>query len=77
MNTEETYHFKAGFDPKCPKVDCGSTDIQVSLSEDLRGPVNGQYEVIYCGKCHTFLGAHPAIEKDELPQQHGMLLPKR
>ncbi|MES2822828.1 MAG: hypothetical protein V4732_04440 [Pseudomonadota bacterium] len=53
-------HFKGGFDPKCPK--CGSTDLKVSLSEDLWG-VNGQYEVIYCAEktCRTFLSAFPVV----------------
>ncbi|MNG17919.1 hypothetical protein D3C84_1019390 [compost metagenome] len=50
-------HFKAGFNPKCPH--CKQEDLRVSLSEDLHGPCNGQYEVIYCGDCHAFLAAHP------------------
>ncbi|WP_171733224.1 MULTISPECIES: hypothetical protein [Vibrio] len=58
-NYEEPYHFKAGFHPKCPK--CESTDIGISLSEYLYGPANGNYEVIYCKSCHTFLGAHPIV----------------
>lgn len=53
------YHFKQGFNPKCPS--CGKENIQVSLSETLYGPCNGNYEVIYCGDCKTFLGAHPIV----------------
>ncbi|WP_217537317.1 hypothetical protein [Vibrio metschnikovii] len=58
----DPYHFKQGFHPKCPS--CTSTDIKISLSEYLYGPCNGNYEVIYCGKCHTFLGAHPIVIKN-------------
>lgn len=56
---ESSCHFKAGFDPKCPK--CESTKLTISTSEDLFGPCNGFYEVIYCTDCHTFLGAHPIV----------------
>jgi len=55
---QDPNHFKAGFNPKCPK--CEKENIQVSLS-DLWGPCNGQYEIIYCGDCKTFLGAHPIV----------------
>jgi hypothetical protein len=58
---KDPYHFKQGFHPKCPQPNCGSTDIQISLSEHLYGPCNGNYEVIYCGECKTFLGAHPVV----------------
>lgn len=63
-NYEDPYHFRAGFDPICPKAGCNSTDIKVSLSEHLHGPANGPYEVIYCGNCKTFLGAHPVVLKN-------------
>jgi hypothetical protein len=55
----DPYHFKQGFNPKCPY--CKGEDIKVSLSEYLYGPCNGQYEVIYCAndKCHSFLAAVP------------------
>ncbi|HCG9432668.1 TPA: hypothetical protein NJ811_004721 [Vibrio parahaemolyticus] len=56
---QEPYHFKQGFHPKCPK--CESVNIDISLSEHLYGPANGNYEVIYCRDCHTFLGAHPIL----------------
>jgi hypothetical protein len=59
QDRQDPYHFKAGFHPKCPQ--CQKENIQVSLSEHLYGPANGQYEVIYCGDCHTFLGAHPVV----------------
>lgn len=55
-------HFKQGFHPKCPV--CQNTNIDISLSEYLYGPANGNYEVIYCKDCHTFLGAHPVVIKD-------------
>jgi len=58
---KEPYHFKAGFHPKCPNSECKSTNIDISLSEHLYGPANGNYEVIYCKDCHTFLGAHPVV----------------
>ena len=57
--TEQNYHFKEGFNPKCPH--CQKENIKISLSEYLYGPCNGNYEVIYCGDCKTFLGAHPTV----------------
>jgi hypothetical protein len=62
---KDPHHFKQGFHPKCPK--CESTSIDVSLSEYLYGPANGNYEVIYCKSCHTFLGAHPVVIKNLFP----------
>ena len=58
---EDGYHFKQGFDPKCPH--CGESDFRISLDEHLTGPANGRYEIIYCGnpKCLAFLGAVPVV----------------
>lgn len=62
MSDKDPYHFKQGFHPKCPI--CQNTNIAISLSEHLYGPANGNYEVIYCQDCHTFLGAHPIVTKN-------------
>mgnify|MGYP003157113576 CR=1 FL=1 len=56
---KDPVHFKAIGKPKCPNQSCQSTDLKVSLSEHLFGPCNGQYEVVYCAGCLTFLSAHP------------------
>ena len=57
----QPYHFKAGFTPLCPHCKHPDGDIRISLDENLHGPCNGPYEVIYCAndECHAFLGAHP------------------
>ena len=56
---QDPVKFKAIGRPKCPNQDCRSTNLDVSLSEHLFGPCNGQYEVVYCAECLTFLSAHP------------------
>ena len=56
---KDPVHFKAIGKPKCPNQECKSINLDVSLSEHLWGPCNGQYEVVYCKDCLTFLSAHP------------------
>ncbi|PMY82849.1 hypothetical protein C1X72_02045 [Pseudomonas sp. FW306-2-2C-D06B] len=56
---QDPVKFKELGRPKCPNADCRSTNLDVSLSEHLFGPCNGQYEVVFCRDCMTLLAAHP------------------
>lgn len=78
-NYEDPVKFKAIGRPKCPNQECKSTNLDVSLSEHLFGPCNGQYEVVYCADCLTFLSAHPIAIMNVMkgiPDDHKIEYPK-